>query len=163
MPLVLYGSLGGLSAATLNNDGAPKTDKSSAPKAADNAASQGENQTCAKSDEPQYSPTRQSETDKSMQSRVDPGELAAVNQAALDFVQVNSIRGVKHMKTCHDSNGWYMLVFTERGKKTSMIRYNWDSKNKEWSPVFQDKGVTPQQVEFKLKNVAEGEKCWLLK
>jgi hypothetical protein len=162
LPLVLYGCLGGLRSAKPNNDRAAKSAKPIAPAAADNAASRAKDQASEKSSEPQYSPPRLSETDKLLQSGLDLRDRAEVNQAALDFVHANNIRNLKHLKTCHDSSGWYMLIYTEKGKKASMAHYNWDSKNKEWTMVLYDKQVTPQELEWDFKGEAAGEKCFQL-
>lgn len=113
---------------------------------------------------PRYEPPAASEREKLAEGGIDPREKAEVTESALEFAQKN-IPGVKHIKVCFSKlyGGWYMLVFTEKGKKASVEHWSWISKTKEWEVITQKKELTPKDMEFELKGEVAGEKCFFLK
>ncbi len=145
LPLVLLGCSGLFRSAKPTVDKAAKAQDSSKPAASDNVSSKAADQASAQTEEPKYNPPGPSDTDKLLQPGVDSKERAEVNQAALDYIHANNIRGLKHMKTCYSKlyGGWYMLIYTERGKKASMQNFGWNPKTKEWEPQSQKQGDHP--------------------
>lgn len=114
--------------------------------------------------EPRYQPPGPTESDRLREGGIDPREKSEVTESALEFAQKN-IPGVKHIKVCFSKlyGGWYMLVFTEKRKKTSMAHWTWNSKTKEWEVISQKKVLSPKEMEFELKGEVSGEKCFFLK
>jgi hypothetical protein len=145
---------GGVPKASVAAD--PSTDKADVPSKPGEAP--------ASAPVPRYEPPAASERDKLSEGGIDPREKAEVTESALEFAQKN-IPGVKHIKVCFSKlyGGWYMLVFTEKGKKASMEHWSWISKTKEWEVITKKKQLTPKEMEFELKGEVAGEKCFFLK
>lgn len=116
----------------------------------------------SKGSEPRYDPPGPPSHEKI--NGVDPVEKEEVSKAALEFAEKN-IPGVKHLKICYSKlyGGWYLLIYSQKGKKISMQHWSWNQKSREWDIVYHRKEVTPQQLEFDLKGEVAGEKCFLLK
>lgn len=114
--------------------------------------------------EPRYEPPGPTDRDRLLEGGVDPREKAEVTESALEFARKN-VPGAKHLKVCYSKlyGGWYMLLFTQKGKKISKEHFSWNQKTKEWEVLVQTKDVSPQQLEFELKGDVAGEKCFLLK
>ncbi len=112
---------------------------------------------------PEYEPPGPTSTDKLSDGGIDPKERDDVRQAALDFARKN-VPDVKHIKICYSKlyGGWYMLLYVEKGKKLSMQHWSWNAKSKEWEIVYQQKNMSPKQLDFDLKGEVTGEKCYVL-
>jgi hypothetical protein len=114
--------------------------------------------------EPRYEPPAPTDRDKLLGGGVDPREKAEVTDSALEFARKN-VPTAKHIKVCFSKvyGGWYMLLFSQKGKKMSMDHWNWNSKTKEWEVLNQEKNLPPERVENELRGDLQGEKCFVLK
>jgi uncharacterized protein YceK len=113
---------------------------------------------------PRYDPPTAAGRDRMLEDGVDPREKAEMTESALEFAR-KTVPNAKHIKVCFSKlyGGWYMLLFTQKGKTYSKEHLSWNSKTKEWEPIEQKKPLAPNQMEFELKGDVAGEKCFLLK
>jgi hypothetical protein len=99
-------------------------------------------------------------------SVIQPSDLQdkdEVSRAALVLAQ--GIKDVKHVKSCYSkaSGGWFLLLYVQRGKKTSEQEYSWNKETKEWEIYAHRKDLPTEQLDIYLKSELPDEKCFLLR
>lgn len=94
---------------------------------------------------------------------IDLSDKDEVNQHAIEFAK--QIPNVKHIKTCFSKlyGGWYMLLYTQKGKKVALDQYSWSRATKEWEIVYRLKEIPAKQLEAHVKGEVGDEKCFVLK
>jgi hypothetical protein len=90
-------------------------------------------------------------------------QRSEINQAALDFAQHHP--HVKHVKTCFSKlyGGWYLILYVARGKNIDLQQFSWNDSSKEWEPVFRQKNLPKEQLDYHVKGEVGDEKCFILK
>lgn len=111
---------------------------------------------------PDYKPTTSSPAQSI--DPVDSGEKEAIKEAALKFAK--EIPNVKHMKTCfsREFGGWYLILYTQKGKKFAVQHFAWNSRTLEFEPSAPSRLLlSKKELEQQLDVSVKGETCSRLK
>ncbi len=113
---------------------------------------------------PRYTPPPPPAADEGAAMSIDPVVKQEISDSALAFSK--HIPDVKHVKLCYSKlfGGWYVFLYTEKGKKHWMQQYAWNAGTKEWDVVLGLKELSKESLDFELKGgEVKEEKCFLLK
>ncbi|MFH1115932.1 MAG: hypothetical protein V1792_18630 [Pseudomonadota bacterium] len=90
-------------------------------------------------------------------------EKEEINASALEFAK--GIPNVKHVKTCFSKmfGGWYLHLYTPKGKKMGLLHYTWNSVTREWDVSMAVKDLPLENLEHHLKGEVGDEQCTVLK
>lgn len=95
---------------------------------------------------------------------VDTREREEIKESALKFAK--EIPNVKHMKTCFSKEfgGWYLIVYTQKGKKYSPQHFAWNPRTLEFEPSAPSRLLlTQKELDMQLDVTIKGETCFRLK
>lgn len=95
---------------------------------------------------------------------VDSREKEEIRESALRFAK--EFQDVKHMKTCFSKEfgGWYLILYTQKGKKFSVQHFAWNSRTREFEPSAPSRLLlTQKELEQQLDAPIGGETCFRLK
>ncbi|MBI5250790.1 MAG: hypothetical protein HY912_14965 [Desulfomonile tiedjei] len=102
--------------------------------------------------------------EKTVESSMDFRLKDEINRSAMEFAEKN-VPNVKHIKTCYSQiyGGWYLILYVQKGKRTSLEQYLWNKDFQQWEVIYQLKELPAKQLEFHLKGEVGDEKCFVLK